>query len=146
MSDRSVLARMQNGVDAAVLQRHLDWFSHVPRDTGGSGEDRAVAYLASELEAAGIPVIVHEFDAFLSYPRQASLTLVAPATGDFRCVTHSFAQSTPATGLESELVFVRESRFEAARGKVALVDGLATPVTILHASQAGCAGIVFANE
>ena len=33
-----------------------------------------------------------------------------------------------------------------ARGKIALVDGLATPVTILQASQAGCAGVVFANE
>jgi hypothetical protein len=36
--------------------------------------------------------------------------------------------------------------FDAAHGKIALVDGLATPVTILQASRAGCAGIVFANE
>lgn len=146
MSDRSILARMHAAVDRGTLQRHLEWFSHVPRDTGGTGEDRAAAYLVSELEAAGVPVVTHEFDAFLSYPRQASLRAVAPATGEFRCVTHSFARSTPAAGLESELVFVTGSRFDSARGKIALVDGLATPVTILQASQAGCAGIVFANE
>lgn len=146
MSDRTALSRMQSAVDAAALQRHLEWLSNVPRDTGGTGEDRAAAYLASELDAAGVPVVMHEFDAFLSYPRQASLRVVAPATGEFRCVTHSFALSTPAAGLERELVFVTGSRFDSARGKIALVDGLATPVTILQASQAGCAGIVFANE
>jgi peptidase M28-like protein len=146
MNERSVLARMQAAVDSRALQRHLEWFSCVPRDTGGTGEDQAAAYLASELERAGVPVMMHEFDAFLSYPRHAALRVIEPATGAFRCVTHSFAQSTPAAGLDRELVLVTGSRFEAARGKIALVDGLATPVTILQASQAGCAGIVFANE
>ena len=55
MSDRTVLARMQAAVDGGTLQRHLEWFSKVPRDTGGTGEDRAAAYLASELEAAACP-------------------------------------------------------------------------------------------
>ena len=41
---------------------------------------------------------------------------------------------------------MEQAQFAAAAGKIALVDGLATPVTILQASQAGCAGIVFANE
>ena len=41
---------------------------------------------------------------------------------------------------------MEQAQFAGARGKIALVDGLATPVTILQASQAGCAGIVFANE
>ena len=146
MSHVTPLRRMQDAVDASALQRHLDWFSHVPRDTGGEGEDRAAAYLANELEAAGVPVAMHEFDAFLSYPRQASLRLADASRREFRCVTHSFTQSTGPQGLEAELVVVTGAAFGAARGKVALVDGLATPVTILQASQAGCAAIVFANE
>jgi hypothetical protein len=146
MTDRTALLRLQAGVDTGALQRHLAWFSKVPRDTGGDGEDRAADYLATELEAAGVPVVVHEFDAFLSYPRHASLRTTGPAARDFRCVTHSFAQSTPAEGLSGPLVAVSGPAFAEARGKVALVDGLATPVTILQASQAGCAAIVFANE
>jgi peptidase M28-like protein len=146
MNDVTPLRRMQDAVDVPTLQRHLDWFSHVPRDTGGEGEDRAAAYLATELEAAGVPVAMHEFDAFLSYPRQASLRLADESRPAFRCVTHAFTRSTGPEGLEAELVFVTGAAFGAARGKVALVDGLATPVTILQASQAGCAGIVFANE
>ena len=41
-------------------------------------------------------------------------------------------------------MLVAGTALATARGKIALVDGLATPVTILQASQAGCAGIVFA--
>jgi hypothetical protein len=89
---------------------------------------------------------MHEFDAFLSYPRQATLRTTAPAAHDFRCLTHSFVRSTGPQGVTAEVVFVEGGRFADARGKIALVDGLATPVTILHASQAGCAGLVFANE
>jgi N-acetylated-alpha-linked acidic dipeptidase len=146
MSDRTPITRLQAAVDVGRLARHLEWFSGVPRDTGGEGEDRAAAYLAADLEAAGVPVTVHEFDAFLSYPREASLRLADGTVREFRCVTHSFVQSTTNDGLIGELEFVRGSAFGAARGKIALVDGLATPVTILQASQAGCAGIVFANE
>ena len=89
---------------------------------------------------------MHEFDAFLSYPREATFRTVMPAGHEFRCVTHSFVRSTGPSGLSAELVLVEHAQFENARGKIALVDGLATPVTILQASQAGCAGIVFANE
>ena len=87
MTDRTPLSRMHGAVDAAVLARHLEWFSTVPRDTGGEGEDRAAAYIAAELEAAGLPVIIHEFDAFLSYPREASFRTLTPSAVDFRCVT-----------------------------------------------------------
>jgi N-acetylated-alpha-linked acidic dipeptidase len=140
------LTRMQASVDAATLTRHLEWFSTVDRDTGGEGEDIAAAYLAAELEAAGVPVTMHEFDAFLSYPREASFCTMTPSGHEFRCVTHSFVRSTGPAGLTADLVLVEGGRFAEARGRIALVDGLATPVTILQASQAGCAGIVFANE
>jgi len=146
MTEQSVLPRMQASVDAGALARHLEWFSHVPRDTGGDGEDRSAAYLASELEAAGIPVTMHEFDAFLSYPREAAFRTLSPESHEFQCVTHSFVRSTGPGGLSAELVLVEHAQFGSASGKIALVDGLATPVTILQASQAGCAGIVFANE
>jgi hypothetical protein len=146
MNDRTPLTRMQAAVDRHALTRHLDWFAGVDRDTGGDGEDRAVAYLVEELEDAGVPVTVYEFDAYLSYPRQAVFQVTAPVSRDFPCVTHSFVRSTGAGGLAAELVHVDDGRFARAHGRIALVDGLATPVTILQASQAGCAGLVFANE
>src|SRR5262245_45712256 len=114
MSDRTTLIRLQKAVDAGRLERHLEWFSGVPRDTGGGGEGRAAACLAADLEAAGAPVTVHEFDAFLSYPREASLRLADGALREFRCVTHSFVQSTSNDGLVGELELVSGSAFGAA--------------------------------
>ncbi len=146
MTHDPTLSRLLASVNAATLARHLQWFSGVPRDTGGAGEDQAAAYLAAELEAAGVPVTMHEFDAFLSYPRDATFRTVTPSARDFRCVTHSFVRSTGPEGITADLVAVTGAHFAPAHGKIALVDGLATPVTILQASQAGCAGIVFANE
>lgn len=146
MTDRTVLDRMQASVDAAALARHLEWFSHVDRDTGGEGEGRAVDYLVSQLAAAGVPATVHEFDAFLSYPRAAAFSTITPSVQEHRCVTHSFVRSTGPDGLTGRLVLVEGGRFADARGQIALVDGLATPVTILQASLAGCEGLVFANE
>jgi N-acetylated-alpha-linked acidic dipeptidase len=146
MTDRTALSRMQASVDARALAAHLEWFSGVPRDTGGEGEERAAAYIASELERAGLPVTIHEFDAFLSYPRSATFRTVAPTVREFRCLTHSFCRSTGPGGITGELVLVEGGQFTHARGRIALVDGLATPVTILQASQAGCLALVFANE
>ena len=128
------------------LQRHLEWFAGVRRDTGGSGEDAAAAYLVEQLTAAGVPVRVHEFDAFLSYPRAATLR-VADAGGEaFACVTHSFTRPTGAKGIRARLRYVPDNDFSDAAGEVLLVDGLCTPITVLEASKAGVRALIFANQ
>lgn len=139
----SILNEVLDCVSSARLQRHLEWFSTVRRDTGGAGEDAACGYIRDQLLAAGVPAQVHEFDAFLSYPIAASLE----ADGvSHACVTHSFGASTRAGGVSADLVHVDVARLHEAAGRIALVDGLAMPVTILQASRAGCAGLVFAND
>jgi Iap family predicted aminopeptidase len=139
----SILNDALENVSTTRLQRHLDWFATIRRDTGGIGEDAACAYIREQLEDAGVPVHVHRFDAFLSYPIRASLEA---AGAIYTAVTHSFAASTGAKGVAAEIVRVDAGRLQDAAGKIALLDGLAMPVTILQASRAGCAGVVFAND
>jgi hypothetical protein len=133
-------------IDEGRLAAHLDWFAGVRRDTGGPGEDAAADYIVKALREAGVEVRVHEFDAFLSYPREASLTEADGASLDLEVVTHSFAASTPAEGLTGELVYLPDADFRRAAGKLVLVDGLCTPITVLEASRAGVAGMVFVNQ
>ena len=133
-------------IDEGRLAAHLDWFAGVRRDTGGPGEDAAAGYIVAQLEEAGVEVRVHEFDAFLSYPREASLTEEDGASLDVECVTHSFAASTPDAGLTGELTYLPDADFSDAAGKLVLVDGLCTPITVLEASRAGVAGVVFVNQ
>ena len=144
---------MATSLDTAVgavrperLAAHLEWFAGVRRDTGGPGEQRAAEYIAAQLRETGVPVEVHEFDAFLSYPIRATLEVLEPERLTLPCVTHSFARSTGPDGIVAELREVAEGQVEQSAGRAALVNGLSTPVTVLRASRAGCAAVVFANQ
>jgi N-acetylated-alpha-linked acidic dipeptidase len=140
-----LVERLHGEVRPERLRAHLEWFEGTRRDTGGKGEDAAVAYLTGQLTAAGVPHRVHEFDAFLSYPRDASLTLGAEGRS-FECVTHSFTRSTPPNGLRGPIRYVPDNDFSEAAGQIVLVDGLCTPITVLEASKAGVRAVVFANQ
>jgi hypothetical protein len=146
MTPPALLETVQRSVSADILQRHLEWFSRVRRDTGGAGEDQAADYVAAELRAAGVPVTLHEFDAFLSYPIRATLDVLAPERMQLRCLTHSFARSTGPDGMVTDLVHLADGDVNRGAGRAALIDGLATPVTVLRASKAGCAAVIFANQ
>ena len=146
MTPPAVLDTANRAVSADTLQRHLEWFSQVRRDTGGAGENQAAEYVAAELRAAGVPVTLHEFDAFLSYPIRATLEVLEPERMQLRCLTHSFARSTGPGGMITDLVHLDDGDVNRGAGRGVLIDGLATPVTVLHASKAGCAAVVFANQ
>ena len=135
-------------VSSERLSGDLAWFSQVRRDSGGPGEDQAAGYIAEQLRAAGVPVTMHEFDAFLSYPRSATLEVLAPPGPQIECLTHSFGRSTGPEGLEAELVYAGQDaiRAEAGPERALLVDGLAAPLSVLQASRAGYAAVIFANE
>ena len=136
---------LQSAVDPQRLRDHLEWFAGVRRDTGGPGEEAAARYISEQLEAAGVKVRVHEFPAFLSYPRTARLAL--PDTEvEFSCVTHSFTKPTPPDGITGEINYIPSGDLSGAAGKILLLDGLCTPITVLEASKAGVRAIVFANQ
>jgi hypothetical protein len=133
-------------VSAERLLAHLQWFAQVRRDTGGPGEARAAEYIADQLRAAGVPVQVHEFDAYLSYPIRATLEVLAPTRMQFPCLTHSFGRATGPDGVVADLLYLDDGDMNRGAGRACMIDGLATPVTILRASRAGCAAVVFANQ
>lgn len=140
-----VTEKLQAAVNPEKLLNHLQWFAGVRRDSGGPGEDAAAEYITESLREAGVDVRVHEFSAFLSYPRSANLKTEAPDQ-EFACVTHSFARSTPVGGLVGELEYLPTGDLRDAAGKIVLLDGLCTPITVLNASKAGVRGVVFANQ
>ena len=139
------LAPILEMVDQDRLGAHLDWCSGVRRDTGGPGEKKMVDYIVDTLTAEGMTPTVHEFDAFLSYPRHAVIEVLAPERKTIRCVTHSFATSTGPDGLTGSLRFLPEKNMKDGAGRIALVDGLAMPIEVLQASKAGVQALIFSN-
>ncbi|MDR7534187.1 MAG: M28 family peptidase [Armatimonadota bacterium] len=90
------------------MWRDLEFLCGFDRTSGTAGERRAMDYIAQRLRADGIRVDVHEFDAYLSYPREGRIEVLAgdglPA--QIPAKTRSFSGVTPPEGITAEVVSV----------------------------------------
>ena len=143
---------------SAAITRHV-------RPSGSPGENAAIDTIVAVLEAAGVPVAVHELDAYASDPVSASVTI--PGT-DFApdAITMSYSASSPGTVGEvvdmgalrdlprlevgtGERLVIEGEDFGAdlpdLSGKVAIVDGQPRNVPTIVLERMGAAAIVFVN-
>ena len=113
-----------NGVDGSRLMAHTTRIGSYDRMSGGMGERDATDYVISILKNDGIPAAVHEFNAFLSHPGGARVTIfggegahgtdvpatevqgVEPPPVDVPAKARAFSGSTPAGGVPGEIVLV----------------------------------------
>jgi len=111
-------ATIRNEVDAERLQRHLEHFSTLFRDSGTEDERRAAAYLVQQLAAYGLSVETLTFRSYISWPREGALRLHSGegATTEVPARTRSFGGSTSATGVTADMVFVPFA--EPAKGEM----------------------------
>jgi hypothetical protein len=129
-----------------LLMQHTRAIAADERESGTAGEARAFDYIAATLERDGLAVERHRIEAYISLPQAACLTL--PDGTALEGLTHSFSASAEA--LEGELVDVGDGAPEdharvAAAGRIALIDGLATPGKAWTAQGAGTLAQVFVN-
>jgi Iap family predicted aminopeptidase len=144
-------ARLIAEVSTERLWDHVRTIAQWERISGTPGERSAVEYFDRCLHTYGVETTIHEFDSLLGWPQNAELEVIAGHTHPVKAITHAFVPSTPPQGTEAEVVYVKKGEdadfAEAgANGKIALVEGLASPVRVLRAQQAGVVGLVFINE
>ncbi|MBX0329018.1 M28 family peptidase [Oscillochloris sp. ZM17-4] len=118
------------------------------RLSGSPEELRALERAEARLRAWGFRTRMLRHDAYISLPGPASLAVAG--VGALECITHAFAVSTPPEGMTAEVVDLgagAPADWAAAdvRGRIALVDGLATPEMARRARLAGSAGQIFIN-
>jgi N-acetylated-alpha-linked acidic dipeptidase len=126
-------------VSAATLMEHVRTIGALERESGSPGEAQAFDYIERRLKACGVEVERREIEAYISLPQSAHLTL--PDGTVITGLTHSFSTSVDA--LDAEVVDVGDGRPEdlaRAKGKLALVRGLASPGRAWAAQQAGVLG------
>ncbi|MDI3341645.1 MAG: hypothetical protein QJR03_14065, partial [Sphaerobacter sp.] len=99
---------LREEVSAEQLQAHLEVFSRLFRDSGTEDEQRAARYIADRMAEYGVATEILEFDGYISWPRQGTLTIVGAdsATEQVPVRTRAFGASTPPEGIEAELVFI----------------------------------------
>lgn len=137
---------LADAVSASKLMTYTREVSRWVRLSGSEEEARAFDYLETTLKGFGLAVQRYQHDALISWPGTASLEIIGGAPQTIECITHSFAASTPAGGLEAEVIDgTAGGAGPSARGKIVLVDGLANPVRARAAEDAGAVGAIFVN-
>ncbi len=119
------------------------------RMSGTPDEAKAFDWIEQRLREFGLETARYAHPGLVSWPESASLTVVAGRTEHtIPCGTHGFAASTPAGGLEGDLVYAGrgsedELRTAGVRGKIALVDGIVAPNRNMVVEAAGAEGSIW---
>jgi hypothetical protein len=131
------------------MNAHLDVFDNLARVSGTEDEWKASEYIVDTLETYGVDAEILEFEALISTPEEASLTVTTPEHREVsEAITTSFGASTPPAGVDGEVVHlpeVTEETLAAAdvEDKLVFTRGLPTPEPIVELEAAGAAGVVF---
>src|SRR3990172_2706647 len=139
---RKASAPPYDAVSTKRLMEDSEALARWVRLSGTPEELEAFRYTQKQLRAAGCKTQLLMHDAFISLPGPASLALVQ--SGSSRavpCVTHSFAAST--AGLEAAAVSAppaADPPATQAAGRIAVLDGLASPAGVQAGQAAGAAG------
>jgi hypothetical protein len=119
------------------MMRHLEEFALRVKLSGTAEELESFQYLQRCLEGYGYQTALLSHDAYISLPGRARLEWTA-GTERFapRSITHSFSCSSSAEGTRGTVVLEQDDM----RGKIALIDGMASPAASYRATQAGAVG------
>jgi len=138
-------------VSAQRLMGDVEALARWVRLSGTPEELEACQYAQRQLRAAGCRTRLLLHDAYISLPGPAALVVEAAGGAGgrtLRCVTHSFAGSTAAGGLEGPAVHSATAGDLGTRaaGRIAVLDGLASPALVQAGIAAGAVGLVFLNR
>lgn len=126
-------------ISASRLMEHAGYITSQDRESGSPGEKRAAEYFRQVMEDLGLDVEIHYVENYISLPVSASLTL-GSGRALKSCITHSYGASTGCGGLEGEAVYVRDG--QDIKGKIAVMEGLASAVPCKALEARGAVGII----
>ncbi len=129
-------------IQGARLMRDIAEVARWTKLAGTPTERESLRYFEAELQALGFRTRVLLHDAYISLPGAARIVVGGQ---EIPCITHSFSRSSPAEGLTAELLYVGRGHAgdyagRDARGRIVVVEGLASPETSKLATEAGAVG------
>jgi hypothetical protein len=136
------LPQLIESISGPGMWGHLVEFSRWTKHAASPGELESLAYIQAKLKDYGYATELVMHDAYISLPGAAR---VEHAGRTLPCISHSFSRSSPAGGLSAPAVHVRGGGAKDfasvdVRGKIVVVDGIASPAVSQRASRAGALG------
>jgi hypothetical protein len=131
-------------VDRNRLVSHIDEFSLRPKHAGTPTELESLRYVQAQMRAYGFRTDLISHPAYISLPGLASVGFQGRR---LRAITHSFSRPSDPEGLTAQLVYVGAGRPEDyagadVKGRLMLVDGVASPMASVVAGERGAVGQV----
>ena len=142
MSRDTMLSDLAAAVDGEHLMAHNREFARRVKLSGTPEELASFRYLEATLAGFGYRTTLLFHDAYISLPGRARVTV---GNRDISCITHSMSRATTKEGVSGELVDVGKGDLATLagldlRGKILLVDGIASEEVAAPASAAGALG------
>jgi len=137
-----IVAALKEAVTGPALMRHVQEFARRVKLSGTPEELESFRYLKAQLDGFGYRTRLLMHDAYISLPGPARVEVDGQA---LRAITHSFSRPSPAGGLCGPLVDLghgTEADFAGrdVKGRIVLVEGIASPAVAALASAAGATG------
>jgi N-acetylated-alpha-linked acidic dipeptidase len=131
--------RLAGGTSGTELMAHVAEFARWTKHAGTDEERRSLAYVERTIASYGYRTELIDHEAYISLPKAGSVRLGGET---LRGIAHSFSCSTGPAGVRAPLIAVgggREADFDRVdvRGKVVLVEGIASPAVSLLATRRG---------
>ena len=145
VTDRRTERTLRDRVEPAELDRHVDALDGLTRVSGSADERQAARYVVETLREYGVDATLHEYEALVSVPEDASVTVTAPDRRSVDAITVSFGASTPDAGVSGPVV--PRERLDGtddgrAEGRILLAEGLPRPTVVQEAAAAGAEALV----
>lgn len=136
------MSSLDTAMDPARLMGHLHEFARRVKLSGTPEELESFRYLQKQMEQFGYRTQLIFHDAYISLPVRSRVEI---DDRELKSITHSMSVPTPQHGLTADLVYVGDGdeatiARQDVRGKIVLVDGIATEDVTAFASRAGAAG------
>jgi hypothetical protein len=127
------------GVSGPTMMANLRGIARWQKLSGTAEEREALGFLEQRMKEYGYRTQVLLHDALISLPGKASVTVDGASVA---AITQSFSLAGRVSGVPVYLGHGTDADFAAhdVRGKVVLVEGMATPAVADRATRAGAAG------
>jgi hypothetical protein len=144
----ATVSQITGGVDGDLLMAHCAEFAKRVKLSGTPEELESFRYLQRCLDGYGCRTELLFHDAYISLPGAARVDALGR---ELTCITHSFSLNSPAGGLKAPLVDLgggSETEFAASdcKGKIGLVNGIASPAVAARAKAAGAVGLLHVSH
>lgn len=145
-------AELLTAVSREQLWQTTSTLAQWQRHSGTASERDAFDYVQETLDSYGLRTTLLEHPALVSYPIDATLTLLdehGAAVCEYRCLGTAYSAS--ADDMVAEVVDVgygtpADYANQDVQGKIVLMNGLATPPAVYAAERAGASGQIFIND